>query len=100
MKVTILEAPVEDQRHLTEVALTLEHMVTNVAAGTSKFAQQRIQNYNRSPHQRLFELAAENKKKLQEKVALKNAEPEEDPELIAAQKQLNAIKYADLKVRL
>jgi hypothetical protein len=42
MKVTILEAPVEDQRHLTEVALTLEHMVTNVAAGTSKFAQQRI----------------------------------------------------------
>jgi hypothetical protein len=48
----------------------------------------------------LFELAAENKKKLQEKVALKHAEPEEDPELIAAQKQLNAIKYADLKVRL
>jgi len=38
MKVTILEAPVDEQRHLTEVAMTLEHMVTNVAAGTSKFA--------------------------------------------------------------
>ena len=30
MKVTILEAPIDEQRHWTEVAMTLEHMVANV----------------------------------------------------------------------
>jgi hypothetical protein len=44
MKVTILEAPIDEQRHLTQVAMTLEHMVANVVAGnaSTKNAKERI----------------------------------------------------------